>query len=349
MVLTDPVPPGSPRRVVVAHRGASGYRPEHTLAAFELAIAQGADVVEPDVVATADGRLVVRHENEIGATTDVACRLRFADRRTTKVVDGVVRTGWFTEDFTLAELQTLRARERLPGLRPTSAAFDGVFAVVSFEAVLDLVRRSRTPDGRRVAVLAELKHPTYFAGLGFDVEARLLDDLTTSGLDDGQVMVQSFETDVLRRLAERSPLRLGQLVEAGVRPYDLVATGDCRTVADLVSPGGLAEISRYADVVGLDKGLVLPRDAAGRLGRPTGVTTRAHDVGLEVFGWTFRRENRFLPTDLRRGDDPAAPGDLAGEIATFLAAGLDSVITDHPDVATLFPAFGAGLPEPVAA
>ena len=328
-----------PDRLVVAHRGASGYLPEHTLAAYELAIAQGADYVEPDLVATADGCLVVRHENEIGATTDVARRSEFTDRRTTKVVDGIVTTGWFTEDFTLAELKSLGAVERLPHLRPRSSAFDGVFAVVTFDEVLDLARRSRRPDGGPVGVLAELKHATYFAGLGLDLLPPLLAALDEADLGEQNdpVIVQSFETTVLRRIADVSPVRLGQLLEAGGAPYDLVAAGDNRSFADLWSPAGLAEISRYADVVGLDKDLVIPRDASGRLLRPTNVAKAAHDVGLEVFGWTFRRENHFLPRDFRRGDDPWAAGDLAGEIATFLAAGMDSVITDHPDLARFAP------------
>jgi glycerophosphoryl diester phosphodiesterase len=324
-----------PDRLVVAHRGASGYLPEHTLAAYELAIAQGADFVEPDLVATADGRLVVRHENEIGATTDVAHRAEFADRRTTKVVDGEVRTGWFTEDFTLAELTTLGAVERLPHLRPHSSAFDGVFSVVTFEEVLDLASRSRTAAGGPVGVLAELKHATYFARLGLDLLPPLLDALEEADLEDegDPVVVQSFETTILRRIADVSPVRLGQLLEAAGAPYDLVAAGDPRSFADLWSPAGLAGISRYADVVGLDKDLIIARDVTGRLLRPTGVTTAAHDVGLEVFGWTFRRENCFLSRGFRRGSDPYAVGDLPGEIAMFLGAGMDSVITDHPDLA----------------
>ena len=246
-------------RLVVAHRGASGYLPEHTLAAYELAIAQGADYVEPDVVATADGQLVVRHENEIGTTTDVARRTEFADRRTTKVVDGEVCTGWFTEDFTLAELTSLGAVERLPHLRPHSSAFDGVFGVVTLEEVLDLASRSRRPDGGPVGVLVELKHATYFAGLGLDLLPPLLAALDDAelGEEGDPVIVQSFETTCLRRLADVSGVRLGQLLEAGGAPYDLVAAGDHRSFADLWSPAGLAEISRYADVVGLDS----PRSA----------------------------------------------------------------------------------------
>jgi glycerophosphoryl diester phosphodiesterase len=340
-----------PDRLVVAHRGASGYLPEHTLAAYELAIAQGADFVEPDLVATADGRLVVRHENEIGETTDVAGRREFADRRTTKVVDGEVHTGWFTEDFTLAELTSLGAVERLPHLRPQSSAFDGVFSVITFEEVLDFAARSRTASGGPVGVLAELKHATYFQRLGLDLLPPLLDALEDADYDDegDPVVVQSFETTILRRLGEVSPVRIGQLLEAAGAPYDLVAAGDPRSFADLWSPAGLAEISRYADVVGLDKDLIIARDVTGRLLRPTGVPAAAHDVGLEVFGWTFRRENCFLSHEFRRGSDPYAVGDLTGEIATFLAAGMDSVITDHPDLARFAPVSEAVLLGAVAA
>ena len=324
-----------PPQLVVAHRGASGYLPEHTLAAYELAFAQGADVVEPDVVMTADGVLVVRHENEIGGTTDVARRPRFADRRTTKVVDGHVCTGWFAEDFTLDELRTLRAVERLPHLRPGSRFFDGAFGVVTFAEVLELAARTRTPDGRPVGVLAEVKHATYLTGLGLDPVPAVLAALDEAGLTcaDAPVMVQSFETTCLQRLAEQSDVRIGQLVEVGEPPYDLLVAGEVRTAADLLSVPGLAAISRYADAVGLEKELIIPRDADGRLRAPTPVTQRAHDVGLEVFGWTFRGENGFLPLDFRRGTDPAGQGDLAGEIAAHLAAGMDSVITDHPDLA----------------
>ncbi|SEP78022.1 glycerophosphodiester phosphodiesterase family protein [Microlunatus flavus] len=321
----------------MAHRGASGYLPEHTLAAYELAFAQGADVVEPDLVMTADGVLVVRHENEIGETTDVARRPRFADRRTTKVVDGHVCTGWFAEDFTLEELKTLRAVERLPHLRPGSSAFDGAFGLVTFDELLQLAARSRTTDGRPVGLLVEVKHATYLGSIGLDPVPAILAALEAAGHTsvDAPVMLQSFETTCLRRLAEQSDVRIGQLVEVCEGPYDQTAAGTPQTWRDLLSAPGLAEISRYADAVGLEKELIIPRDADGWLLAPSPVTHRAHDVGLEVFGWTFRGENGFLPLDFRRGSDPSAQGDLAGEIAVHLAAGMDSVITDHPDLARI--------------
>jgi glycerophosphoryl diester phosphodiesterase len=327
----------SPDPLLIAHRGASGYRPEHTLACYALAIAQGADFVEPDIVTTADRQLVVRHENEIGGTTDVAVHREFADRRTTKVVDGTVQTGWFTEDFTLAELKTLRAVERLPAARPGNTVFDGVHEVATLEEVVELARRSRTSAGGRVGILAEVKHSTYFAGLGLPLEARLLDVLEAGGYAAAEdpVVIQSFETTSLRGLAQQTTIRLGQLVDDVGAPPDLRAAGDWRRYADLVTPSGLADIRSYADVLGLSKDLIIPRDATGRLLAPTPVVGHAHRAGLEVYGWTFRRENQFLPRQFRSSDDPAEPGDLRGEIATFLAAGMDSLITDNPDVANL--------------
>ena len=327
----------SPDPLLIAHRGASGYRPEHTLACYQLALDQGADYVEPDVVATADGELVVRHENEIGGTTDVASHPEFAARRTTKVVDGHRLTGWFTEDFTLAELKTLRAVERLPAVRPGNTVFDGHHPIATLAEVVALAARSQTTRGRRVGVLAEVKHATYFAGLGLGVEEPLLDALEAGGYAAAEdpVVIQSFETQVLRRLAAQTTVRLGQLVDDAGAPADLRARGDQRGFADLVTPSGLAEIAQYADVLGLSKDLIIPRDAWGRLLAPTPLVAHAHRVGLEVYGWTFRRENRYLPLQFRSSADPTGVGDLRGEIATYLAAGMDSYITDNPDVGHL--------------
>jgi glycerophosphoryl diester phosphodiesterase len=327
----------SPDPLLIAHRGASGYRPEHTLACYTLAIAQGADYVEPDLVITADGVLVVRHENEIGGTTDVAAHPEFAHRRTTKMVEGSAQTGWFTEDFTLAELKTLRAVERLPAARPGNTVFDGVHEIATLEEVVDLAGRSRTAAGRPVGILAEIKHSTYFAALGLPVEARLLDVLEAGGYAGAEdpVVIQCFETASLRGLAQQTTIRLGQLIDDVGAPPDLRSAGDSRRYADLVTPAGLAEIARYADVLGLSKDLIIPRDARARLLHPTPVIRHAHEAGLEVYGWTFRRENRFLPLQFRSSDDPAEPGDLQGEIATFLAAGMDSCITDNPDIGDL--------------
>lgn len=328
---------------VIGHRGASGYRPEHTLAAYEQAILQCADVIEPDVVPTADGVLVARHENEIGGTTDVADHPEFADRRTTKVVDGREVTGWFTEDFTLAELRTLRATERLPQLRPDNTAFDGLYQVPTLDEVLDLARRSVTCDGEPVGVAPETKHPTYFESIGLPLTGPLVAELEANGLDSRRdpVIVQSFETGNLRELDGLTDVRLALNVSASGAPYDLVAAGDPRTYADLVTPAGLRDVAAYADVVSLAKDVVLPRTDDGTLGGPTRVVRDAHRAGLEVVAWTFRAENTFLPADLRSSDDPAAHGDLAAEVDAFVDAGLDGIFADHPDLAVAAVAAGA--------
>ncbi len=319
--------------LVIGHRGASGYRPEHTLLSYELAIEQGADVIEPDVVPTRDGHLVVRHESAITATTDVADHPELADRRTTKSIDGREVSGWFTEDLTLAELRTLRAREPLPALRPQNTAFDGQ-PIPTLDEVLDLARRSRTRDGRPVGVAPETKHPTYFRSLGLAVEEPLLEALAARGWtrSEDPVVIQSFEVGNLRRLATMTDLPLIQLAHVTGAPFDLRSAGDPRTYADLLTPRGLAEVKTYADQLGLHKDLMIPRDADSRLLEPGPVLADAHEAGLRVTGWTFRRENRFLPLQHRRGDAPEAPGDLAGEIATFLGAGMDDFFTDNPDV-----------------
>jgi glycerophosphoryl diester phosphodiesterase len=322
------------RPIVIAHRGASGERPEHTLASYALAIDEAADYVEPDLVSTKDGVLVARHENEISGTTDVASRPEFAARRTTKTIDGVAVSGWFTEDFTLAELKTLRAKERLPRLRSTR--FDGQLEVPTFDEVLDLVAAANARLGRtgprRIGVYPETKHPSYFASLGLALEKPLLAALRRHGLDSAEapVYVQSFETENLQALARETRVPLVQLAEARGSPYDLARRGDRRTYADLLRPDGLATIARYARAIGVEKALVLPRDAANRLRPPTSLVEAAHRAGLLVHVWTLRRENEFLPAELRRGTDPAAAGDLAGEARLFLEAGVDGYFTDNP-------------------
>ncbi len=319
--------------LVIAHRGASGYRPEHTLASYELAIAQGADVIEPDVVPTSDGYLVVRHESAITATTDVAEHPELADRRTTKTIDGREVTGWFTEDLTLAELSTLRAREPLPHLRPQNTAYDAE-AILTLDEVLALARRSTTPDGRPVGVAPETKHPTYFRSIGLPLEESLVEALGAYGWSrrDDPVVIQSFETHNLRALAQRTDLPLMQVAHVSGAPFDLRAAHDPRTYLDLMTPRGLAEIKKYADHLGLHKDLIIPRDADGRLLEPSSVLRDAHEAGLQVTGWTFRRENRFLPLELRSSEDLDGVGDLASEIDTFLEAGMDDFFTDNPDV-----------------
>ncbi len=322
--------------IVIGHRGASGYRPEHTLAAYRLAIAQGADYVEPDLVSTADGVLVARHENEISGTTDVADHPEFADRRTTKVIDGVELTGWFTEDFTLAELKTLRAVERIPDIRPDNTAFNGMFEIPTLQEIIDLVKSADRPVG----IYPETKHPTYFDSIGLSLEEPLVETLHANGYrgEDALVFVQSFETANLRELNTMTDLPLVQLIGGSGAPADLVAAGDPRTYADLVTPAGLAEIATYADGIGPDKSRIVPRDAFNRLLEATTLVADAHAEGLVVHPYTFRRENVFLPADFQLGDPsdgdfPRLPGDLAAELRLFFRLGVDGVFTDNPDIA----------------
>ncbi|WBB92867.1 glycerophosphodiester phosphodiesterase [Verrucosispora sp. WMMC514] len=331
--------------IVIGHRGASGYRPEHTLEAYRLAIRMGADYIEPDLVATADGVLVARHENEISGTTDVAARPEFADRRTTKTIDGASVTGWFTEDFTLAELRTLRAKERLPQVRVTNTAFDGQFQVPTFQEVIDLARVEGRARGRVIGVYPETKHPTYFASIGLPLEEPLVETLRRNRMTkrNSPVIIQSFETANLRRLDRMIDVKLAQLLNAAGQPYDFTLAGDTRTYRDLATPAGLRWISRYADGVGVHKDLIVPRNSAGGLLAPTTLVRDAHREKLIVHAWTFRAENQFLPADFRIGTDPNARGDIQSEYELFYRLGLDGVFTDHPDTAV---AARAALPRP---
>ena len=330
-------PRGMPTEpLVIAHRGASGHRPEHTLAAYRLAIRQGADYIEPDLVPTRDGHLVARHENEISGTTDVADRPELADRRTTKVVAGHEVTGWFTEDLTLAELKTLRAKERLPHLRPENTRYDGLLEVPTFDEVLELVHWETRRTGRRIGVDPETKHPTHFAALGLRVEPLLVGTLQRHGLDDAQapVMVQSFETASLQELATLTRVPLVQLLDVAGAPYDLVAAGDPRSYDALATPAGLAGIAGYATAIGAHKDRVLPRHpSSGDLGRASTLVADARAAGLLVHVWTLRAENQFLATRFRNGTDPGARGDAHAEVRAFLDAGVDGIFTDHPGTA----------------
>jgi len=321
--------------VVIAHRGASGYRPEHTLESYRLAIRLGADYIEPDLVSTRDGVLVARHENNISGTTDVADHPEFADRRTTKSVDGVPVTGWFTEDFTLAELRTLRAVERLSALRPTNTAYDGRYTVPTFQEVIDLAVSEGRRLGRTIGIYPETKHPTYFRNLGLAMEEPLVRTLRENGLSGpaDPVIIQSFETANLRELATMTDVPLIQLMEDFGQPYDFTVAGDSRGYADLTSPDALAWISSYADGIGVAKRLVVPWGPDGYLGTPTTLIDDAHAHGLVVHAWTFRAENHFLPADFRAGTDPAARGDITAEYELFLSLGLDGMFCDQPDTA----------------
>jgi glycerophosphoryl diester phosphodiesterase len=321
--------------IVIAHRGASGYRPEHTLAAYRLAIAMGAHYIEPDLVSTKDGVLVARHENEISGTTDVAQHPEFAGRRATRTIDGAAVTGWFTEDFTLAELKTLRARERLPQVRPGNTAYDGRFAVPTLQEVIDLVKVESRRRHRVIGIYPETKHPTYFQSIGLSLEEPLVRTLRRNGLANRRaaVFIQSFETANLHKLNGMISVPLVQLLDATGQPYDFVVTGDRRTYADLATPAGLQWIRGYADAVGANKNLVVPRDADGRLLAPTTLVRDAHRARLTVHAWTFRSENTFLPADFRAGTDPAAHGDAAAEYRLFYGLGLDGLFSDFPDTA----------------
>ena len=320
--------------IVIGHRGAPAYRPEHTLASYRLAIAMGADYIEPDLVSTKDHQLVARHENDITETTDVAAHPEFASRQTTRVIDGVSHTGWFTEDFTLAELRTLRAVERLPDIRPTNTAFNGLFQIPTLQEVIDLAKREH------VGIYPETKHPTYFDSIGLSLEEPLVAALKRNGLDrrNAKVFVQSFETGNLRELDRETKVRLVQLIDATGAPFDLVAAGDPRTYADLVTPAGLKEIATYADGIGPDKSRIVPVDATGHLTTPTSLIPDAHHAGLLVHPFTFRPENNFLAADFRLGN-PASPeflrarGDQPAELALFYRLGVDGLFADNADTA----------------
>src|SRR4051794_9297597 len=311
--------------LVVGHRGACAYRPEHTLASFELAIELGADLIEPDVVVSADGALVVRHESELSRTTDVAERPEFASRRTTRLVGAAEQTGWFTEDFTLAELRTLRAVERMPALRPLSTAYDGEFGILTLAEVVELARSRSTAD-REVRVLAELKKPWWSASRGLPMtdlvaaELRRLD----AAQADGPVVLQSFDAAALRALRE-------ELGDGGPQILQLV---DDRPGSDvLVSRSGLREVSTYAQGIAPSRHRILVRDEEQTLTGISDLVTQAHRAGLSVVPWTLRAENAYLPRHLRRGTDPAATGDGEGEARLLLALGVDGLITDSPDIA----------------
>ena len=324
-MAAEPTLNGAPP-IVIAHRGASGERPEHTLASYSLAIEQGADFIEPDLVLTKDGVLVARHENEISETTDVADHPEFASRRVTKTIDGKAATGWFTEDFTLAELKTLRARERLPRLRGT--AHDGQFEIPTFEQILDLLAAVNEGRDRPVGVYPETKHPGYFTSIGLPHEGPLLALLDRYGYRgrSAPVFIQSFEVGNLRAIRAKSDLPLIQLMDGEGGPADEPGT----SYAAMATPAGLKAVATYADGIGPHKEMVIPRGALGTLGRPTPLVSAAHAAGLKVHPWTFRRENYFLPLAEKSGINPAGHGNLGAEIDAYLKAGIDGLFSDNP-------------------
>ena len=339
-------PPRLPRHlpvVVLGHRGAPAHRPEHTLASYAKAIADGADFVEPDLVTTKDGVLVARHENNIAEITDVASHPQFAARKVTKTIDGAKVTGWFTEDFTFAELKSLRARERLGLLRGESQSYDGQFQIVSFEEIADFVAAEGAARGRIVGLIPEIKHSTYFAALGFDMEALVIERvLARQQLRRAPVLVQSFEVATLKllrramvggKLAGQDNIQLMQLIgEPGELPADVAANGGHQNYAAMLTPAGLAEIATYADYVAPNSRALIPLLADGSLGAPTSLIADAHAAGLLVGTWTLRPENHFLPPKLRdgAGDGARNPQGSIAEMRRYIAAGIDAFFTDDP-------------------
>lgn len=324
---------------VFGHRGASALRPEHTLASYAKAIQDGADFIEPDLVITKDGVLVARHENNIAETTDIAMHPEFAGRRTAKTIDGQQQTGWFTEDFTLAELKTLRAKERLPQLRPANAAMDGRFDVPSWPEMIDFAAAEALARGRPVGLVPELKHSTYFAGIGMPLEDRFLDGLAAHWYTrTAPLVIQSFEIANLRYLRQRlgrpANIRLMQLaIATDERPADIAEAGGALTFRQMMAPAGIAEIAKYADILAPDTRAIIPLAQDGRLGRPTAIVADAHRAGLAVMPWTFRPENHFLAADFRAGADAARnPAGSLAEIRAYLAAGIDGFFTDDPAI-----------------
>ncbi|MFS4504602.1 glycerophosphodiester phosphodiesterase family protein [Clavibacter sp. Sh2141] len=340
-----------PRPLVIAHRGASGHRPEHSAAAVRLGFAQGADAVEPDLVASSDGVLVIRHENELSGTTDVADRPEYADRRTTRLVDGVERTGWFTEDMTWAEIRTLRCRERIPAIRPDSAAHDDEETVLSLPDLLRIIDQESARHGRALGMVAEIKHATHFAALGLPLDELLARDLDAHGWasDASRLTIESFERDVLLRVRARGvEARLVYLLEGRGTAVDEVARhGDsAATFDEQLTDAGLAALA--ADVDGISVGVERICPAAGFaavrgdqaddavVAPVSDLVARAHAAGLSVFTWTLRRENAFLPRPLRGSGPKSAHGDFRAHWGRLLDAGVDGVFVDHPDLAVRF-------------
>ena len=321
----------SPHPLVIGHRGASGYRPEHTASAYELAFALGADAVEPDIVATKDGVLVLRHENEISGTTDVAAHPEFANRKTTKVIDGQSFSGWFTEDFTWKELSTLRAIERLPHLRQPSMSFNGHERILRLSDLIRIVVVASARAGRELVMVAEIKHATYFASIGLPLD-ELFADAITPWATPTNLIVEAFEESVLLKIRERGvPGKLVFLAERMGAPADLAAGSgvQARSYADHLTDQGLARLATEVDGVSVDKRLIVSGSGEG----VSDLVGRIHAAGLLAFAWTLRAENKFLAKRFRRGSTPSDFGDWRGEFQLILGTGIDGVFTDQPDLA----------------
>ncbi len=335
--------------IVIGHRGASGYRPEHTLAAYQLAIEQGAAFIEPDLVSTKDGVLIARHEpmlaifneatNTVGeATTNVAELSQFAARRTTRILDGVTINGWWAQDFTLAEIKTLTARERIPAVRPANVAFNDKFQIPTLQEIITLAKTQSQVLSRTIGIYPETKHPTFHDAIGLSLEEPLVETLKLNGLAgaDAAVFIQSFEVANLKEINQRTDISVPivQLFGGSGQPYDFTVAGDLRSYDQLGTAAGLAEIATYADGVGPNKTRVIPLVGGNLSNTPTSFVADAHKVGLLVHPYTFRRENTFLPNQFDSSSNPIAPGDLRGELLAYLNAGIDGIFTDNPDIGT---------------
>lgn len=306
--------------IVIGHRGACGHRPEHTLESYRLAVELGADYIEPDLVSTRDGVLIARHENEISGTTDVAAK--FPDRKTRKTIDGTEVEGFFTEDFTLAEIKTLKARERLD-FRDKS--HDGRYDVPTLDEVIALAKRLSAEKGRVIGIYPETKHPTYFRSIGLALEEPLVKALRQAGWDkpDSPVFIQSFEMQNLKDLKKMIDVPLVFLFdEPDMRPYDFVVTGDARTYADLTRPGELKAIAAFAKGIGPWKRLIVGENPDKTLKAPGSLVQDAHAAGLLVHPYTFRSEARYLAADYK--------GDPGAEYRQFFELGVDGVFSDFP-------------------
>jgi glycerophosphoryl diester phosphodiesterase len=333
-----PVGAGAKTPLVFGHRGASALRPEHTLGSYAKAIADGADYIEPDLCSTKDGVLVARHEAYLSETTDVAAHPEFASRKARKTIDGETHEGWFVDDFTLAELKTLRAVERLPQYRPGSAQYNGMFQVLTFEEIIDFVAAEAAARGRIIGLVPELKHSTYFASVGLPLEDRFLSILAAHDYTRrNPVEIQSFEIANLKylrgKLGRRANLRLMQLVIGeNVRPMDVAAAGGTLTFAQMCTPAGLREVAQYADVIAPPTRSLIPLKKDGSLDQPSSLVDDAHKAGLRVEPWTFRPENHFLAADFRNNAGDAARNEAGSiaEIKRYIATGLDGFFTDDP-------------------
>lgn len=322
--------------LVIAHRGASGYAPEHTLGAYALAVTMGADYIEPDLVMTKDKQLIARHDNVLQISTDVASRSEFASRYRTQTIDGFNVSGWFSEDFTLAEIKTLRAIERIPNIRPGNARMDSSFKVPTFQEIIDLAKSMETIYCRKIGIYPEIKHSTHFQRLDLAMEMPVVEAFHSNGYrgPEAPAYIQSFEVSNLKALKTMTDLRLLQLLSTSIKqPFDQSELGTNVTFMSMATPEGLREIATYAFAVGPDKSFIIPRTAEDTLGVPTTFVADAHAAGLKVHPYTFRSENVYLPAEFRSNDtSPDSVGDSAGEMRAFLAAGVDGLFADQPDV-----------------